>query len=237
MSKFLPLFVYPLGLAVTLLLLALYLLRRRRKRIATGLIMTAIFVLWIPSTAKFADTLLNSLERHYPPLSVERTETAGAIVVLGGHDAFDRLYQGIRLYRAKKSPLIIISGRGGVISDKKLMMQLLNELDVPESSLILESSSRNTRENGLNTATILKKMDLSRVILVTSAFHMKRALAVFASVGIEAIPAPTTSEQKLRSSELPLLDWLLSSRALEKSTFAIKEYIGLIAYRQLGWIE
>ncbi len=237
MSKFLPLFIYPLGLAVILLLLALFLVLRRHSRTTSGLMLVAILLLWIPATAKFSDVLLYNLERDYPPVPVDSSETAGAIVVLGGNEIFDRIYHGTRLYRANKSPLIIVSGGGEVITEAELMLQLLQELGVPESSLLLESSSRNTRENGLNTAKMLKKLNVSRVILVTSAFHMKRALAVFAKAGIEAIPAATNYKQKRQPSEFPLLDWLPSATTLDESTYAIKEYIGLFVYRQLGWIE
>ena len=101
-----------------------------------------------------------------------------------------------RLYRAGKAPVIVISGGhipwlGSNIPEARSIQSLLEEWDVPRASIIAETASRNTYENAMLTKELLAERGLHRVLLVTSAWHMPRALATFKSAGINAIPAAT----------------------------------------------
>ena len=123
LSKLIPLFIYPLGFALVLSILAMGILG-----ISDGLarlfLFVAVTVLWGASTPIFADYLGLTLEGQYPPVAVEETPTADVIVVLGGavagaappritvdlSAAADRVLHAARLYRAGKAPVVLISG-------------------------------------------------------------------------------------------------------------------------------
>ncbi len=244
LTKLLPLFVYPLGLTIILGLFALMLLLIGRKRIALFSILLSITVLWGSSTAKVADSLMASLERNYPPLAVEIMPSADAIVILGGmtrgivpgtgltdlDGGVDRLVHGARLWKAGKAPLIILTGGNweGYQPESEAMAEILLLMGIPESSMLLESESRNTYQNALYTVPLLKKQGISKVLLVTSAFHMRRATAVFEDMGISVIPAAT--DYQLVERFMSILDWLPQAGALSTTTRGIKEYIGWWVY-------
>ena len=113
------------------------------------------------------------------------------------------------------------------------MRVFLADPGVPAEAVWLEERSRNTRENALYTAEILKAQDIGPVLLVTSALHKPRALATFRAAGVKAIPAATDFEVMPRPRVL--LDWLPDAEAFAASTRALKEYLGLWVYRYRGW--
>lgn len=253
LGKLLPLFVYPLGLGIVLVLLAALAAWRGRRGGAAGLALLAVAVLWLPSTPVVSAWLMYNLESRFPPTPVEGLAQADAIVVLGGaiadmgrqgdtldmDAAYDRLYHALALYRAGRAPLIVVSGGAaeGRVPEAEVMGRLLREHGVPETAILREPNSRTTRENGVNTRELLRAQGLSRVILVTSAFHMERALGVFRRLGMDVTPSATDHRVDLRPPEFPVLDWLPSAQALGISTAAIHEFIGAEAYRHEGWID
>jgi uncharacterized SAM-binding protein YcdF (DUF218 family) len=92
--------------------------------------------------------------------------------------------------------------------------------------MLLEEDSRNTRENARFTAQRLRPG--SRILLVTSALHMRRAAALFESQGFLVTPAPTDHEARTRFSTV---DWLPDAEALDGSARAFKEILGRAASR------
>jgi uncharacterized SAM-binding protein YcdF (DUF218 family) len=114
------------------------------------------------------------------------------------------------------------------------MAAFLVDLGVPRGAMLLESQSLTTHENALRTREVMQANGIHRVLLVTSALHMRRAMAAFAAVGIDATPAPTDFEV-VPPRQMTVLDWLPDAGALEGSTRAIKEYIGYWVYRLRGW--
>ena len=99
---------------------------------------------------------------------------------------------------------------------------------------MLETASRNTYENAVNSKRLLGAHGLHKVLLVTSALHMPRALALFRALGIEAAPAPTDFE--VVESGMGFIAVVTGCRALEGSTRALKEYFGLGVYWVRGWL-
>ncbi len=259
LSKLLPLFLYPLGLACLLLVVALVLLW---KRSAWGPlpVALALVILLLGSNGWLSNFLVRSLE--WQNLPVAEIPTAEAIVVLGGgikspdaprpmvdvSEQGDRVLYAAKLYRDNKAPLIIVTGgrikwRGGGQPESVNMAQLLEMMGVPPSVIIQEPDSLNTYQNAVNVRPILQERGIKRVLLVTSALHMPRSLLIFKRQGIEAIPAPTdflVSEQDLReptsSTEGIILNILPDAGRLHKTTKAIKEYIGTAVYRLRGWL-
>jgi uncharacterized SAM-binding protein YcdF (DUF218 family) len=259
-SKLLPIFIYPLGL-VCLLMLAVFVggSRRRWQSVALGM---ALALLWLASSRWVGMTLVHSLEWQYLP--PQELAPAEAIVVLGGAteprvfprpdvhvlEAADRLFYAARLFHDGKAPTIVVSaGRspfwGSMRPESSAMAVVLQELGVPADAIIQEDQSRNTYENALETRKILEPRGIRRILLVTSALHMPRAVGIFRHQGIEVLPAPTdfitTQEDPYGfrdgSFGAVLLAFLPEMEGLAYTTRGLKEYVGLAVYRLRGLID
>jgi len=251
LSKLLPLFVYPLGLAILLILLALVLVFLNRRFAATLSVVLSVVILWVASTNVFSGFVMNSLEQDYPPVAINQLPVVDAIVVLGGYtdavdgdsgiielgDGVDRLFHGMRLYRAGKAPRVMLVGGAarGHLPEAQVMANLLTEFGISRQVMLLEGESRNTRENGLNAVAIMQKYGIQKIILTTSAYHMRRAQAVFQKLGVEVVPAAT--DYQVLEPDPSILDWLPNAEALMMTTLAIKEYLGWYVYKFRDWVE
>lgn len=251
-TKVLSLFLHPLSLGLVLIVAGLVLSRWWRRIGLVGVIV-GVLVLWVPSTPIVAGWLQGTLESRYPPTPIDSVPSADAIVMLGGalkapqppriypdlNDAADRVWYAARLYRAGKAPLIIASGgtlpwRHPDDREAPVMQTLLSDWGVPPDSVLLEAGSANTYQNATNTAALMADRGFDRVLLVTSALHMRRALATFRSAGVSAIPAAT--DYQIAKTERTILDIAPDAGALTGSTAAIREYAGYIVYDWRGWI-
>jgi uncharacterized SAM-binding protein YcdF (DUF218 family) len=252
LDKLLAQLAYPLGLSLCLSLLGLLLLGRGWRRGGSGLVLLGIGWLWLWSMPIASDAIRLSLEGRFPHQPAEELPEADAVVILGGGisaggpeapypnlgSAADRVWHAARIFHADKVPLVLSSG--GSISwlesntpSTDPTLQFLIDLGVPAESIVLEDRSRTTRENALYTAELLKERELQRVLLVTSAVHMPRAIATFQAAGVDVVPAATDFEVRTRPTHL--LRRLPSAEALERSTGALKEYLGLWVYQWRGW--
>jgi uncharacterized SAM-binding protein YcdF (DUF218 family) len=99
---------------------------------------------------------------------------------------------------------------------------------------VLETESRNTRENAINAARIVGERGWRTGLIVTSAVHMPRAVATFRRAGLDFLPAVTDIRAVPPFYHSPL-DLLPDAEALAASTLAIKEWLGLIVYRYRSW--
>ncbi|MDQ6699338.1 MAG: YdcF family protein, partial [Acidobacteriota bacterium] len=201
-----------------------------------------------------SEALLRSLESQTPVRTIADMPVEQAIVVLGGYlhppagnnptadlaDASDRLVHGMRLFRAGKAPVILLTGGnipflGAVrMTEAAAARDLLREWGVPAESILLEERSRNTEENARYSYRILNAKGIRHILLVTSAFHMPRSLAVFRKAGFNSIPAPTDFRSGWGEPDL-LFQLLPDSDNLSLSTTALKEWLGLGLYRLRGW--
>ena len=257
LSKLLPLFLYPLGLACLLLVIALV-LHWNRSRWVSLPIVGALIVLLIGSNSWVSSFLVRSLEWQHLP---EQIPSAQAIVVLGGairapsaprpmidvNEHGDRVLYAAKLYRDGLAPLIIAAGGripwfGEERPESADMAILLQMLGVPADAIIEEPDSLNTYENAVNVRKILADQGIERILLITSALHMPRSLLIFEKQGINAIPAPTdflATESSFQESDSPqeiILNFIPDASRLEKTTSALKEYIGIVVYRLRGWL-
>jgi len=259
LSKLLPLFIYPLGLIFILLLLALFL--PRRPSLQRLVLILAIVLIWIGSNRWVAFALARSLEWRYRPS--KEIPSAEAIVVLGGgtdslqyprstvevNSAGDRVLYAAWLYRQGKADHVLLSGgRIGWLnpgtSPAEEMASILELLGVPHEAMWLETTSLNTYENAANSHKILAAHHVNRILLVTSALHMPRSLALFKHQGLEVIPAPTDFQvtydnwQQLTNASFAsqIMNLFPSVDNLSSVTQSLKEYIGLFVYRLRGWI-
>jgi uncharacterized SAM-binding protein YcdF (DUF218 family) len=250
MSKMLSLLAYPLsqGMLLSMLALVLFWLDRRRTAIATlGL---AITWLYVCSTALFADFMMATLERDQKPRAMSVIPEVDAIVVLGGstrgdahwsslpdlNDRADRLVYAAALYRAGKAPRILVSGGapGGSRTEAEQMEQLLAVMGIPPRAIVRESESRTTRENAVYSSIILQGKGWRRILLVTSAFHMRRARPLFEAEGLDVVPAPTDYQRLV--SRPPMPRWLPTAQDLARTTTAVHEHVGYWVYRWRGWL-
>ena len=183
----------------------------------------------------------------------------GAILVLGGtvdpvasrpgfvegNDSFERLTAAATLHRAGAAPLVIVSGGTGSLTFPKekegpYMAELLELMGVPRTNIIIEFTSRNTYENILYSKKILETLhstDTSGsphsapVLLVSSAWHLPRAIAICKKQGIpvQAFSVDSQAEPLLLPADLFPDAW-----ALTRTTRLIREWIGLAFYKVLG---
>ena len=253
LSKILPLLVMPLSVTLFLLLVAFFLLRRKRRRWAGGVLVLAIIVLWVAATPFTARSLYRSLETRYPAVPVADLPQAGCVVVLGGvmsgaqpprvdvelNDAIDRVFKALEVYRSGKARFIVVTGGNQpwskeALSEAELIRDLLVGWDVPRKSIILEGSSRNTRENALYTRNAMASINCQEALLVTSAAHMPRAVAAFQAAGVSVTPV-STDVRIADTGRLGVLDFLPDVGALQMTSDGLREWVGQWVYRWQGW--
>lgn len=252
LSSFLTNLVIPLNLGITLLVLGALMFILRRRRIALLLAGTGLawVLFWsLPASSLWAGGRLEQLYPYRPP---DQLPTAQAIVVLGGSTAsnrpnwFEPLEKGstvarvdtaARLYHAERAPVVIVSGAAldGTVSEARIMANQLRQQGVPQQAIVQEAESQTTYENAVYTARLLKELGLERVLVVTSALHMPRAMGVFRKQQVDAIPA--SSPPQLVVPEDPAFSfWQPSARVLSASRSIVKEYVGMLVYWLRGWL-
>ncbi|WP_226002763.1 YdcF family protein [Paenibacillus sp. BJ-4] len=242
--KFLYSFVLPPGLFILAMAgLVVWLWKRARKPAVVLLVVTLL--LYAFSTNLVGDSLISSLEKQYPQ---PRTVQGDVIVVLGGGatagtpdingqgnllgSAANRLLTAARLHEATGLPILFSGGQvfGDSGNEADIAQRQLLGLGIPAKDILIENRSLNTQQNAAFTARILKQHQLTKPILVTSAFHMPRAALEFQRAGIQVTPYPT---DYLASENLSLYAAKLSPSAGAMSTTgtALKEYLGILALK------
>jgi len=248
--------VYPLGISIALSLVGLVLLARGRTRRAGACLWASLALLWVTSTPVVSFALRESLAARYTPVPPDQAESASAIVLLGDavepgtplrnwadlKESADRIVHASRLYRAGKAPLVVATGGGdgrsiAVQNPADTTADLLVEWGVPRDAILLERESHTTYENAIYTRKLLEARGIDGpVLLVTSATHMRRSMAVFESAGLRAIPAATDYGPGRIDLGDPII-WLPDADALHETDGAIKEYLGMFVYRLRGQIR
>jgi len=248
--------LYPLSWILILLILSFVFAAFRKRWLSQTTLLSALALLWIASMPITGQYTSQWLEQQYPMQTLDRITTADAIVLLGGGmggeapperlhpdlgDAADRVWYAAQLQLAGKAPVIIASGgsfswKGEVQTEAAAMHQLLVQLSVPSESIIEEGKSLTTYENAINSAVLLHQIAARRVILVTSAAHMPRALAVFQKQLPEMVFIPATTDVRALPLESSLLNWLPQTGGLARTTEAWHEWVGYAMYISKGWI-
>ncbi len=252
LNKILPLLILPSGFSL-LCLLAGLLLRKR------FLLWVALLVLLLFSMPVVSDLLMRSVEGSRGRVPVGSVGKADAIVVLSGMivsvegaplgewgDAVDRFEGGIDLFRAGRAPFLVFT-RGQVpwkpdaLPEGELLARRALLLGVPQSAIRLTGKVGNTADEAVAVKLLLdgaKKGAGKKIILVTSAFHMRRALFLFTQAGFVVEPF-RVDYQESDKSRLTLLSFLPNADALAKSERALREVIGLLFYwvRSLSGVD
>ena len=240
LHKLLPLIVSPLGL-VSFLLLVSVLIRRR------GPAVVGVLLLLVSALPLTSDRLWEALEAEYPYRPIESVENADAVVVLSGMlggietdegvvtqwgDA-DRFMTGVDLVKAGKAPLIIFT-RGqwpwlNLPPEGEVLARRAISMGIREKQILLTGIVTNTADEAAEVKTLMEFGGMRRIILVTSSYHMPRAVMLFDRAGVTSVPYPTD----FRSSG-GRIDWMSlvpSAHGLNKTSEAVRELIGRLYYR------
>ena len=219
-----------------------------------GLRLIAVGFAWIVLAGflPLGNALVLPLEQRFGSRepSLPQTNVTG-IIILGGfedgwvtagrgglavNEAAERLTEGIRAARALPNTKVVFTGGVGALFDDAeagaSVHQYLIDAGVAPERIIIENASRNTYENAVFTRDLLKPRPEDRWLLVTSAYHMPRAVGIFRQAGFDVIPFPVD----FRTRDVGDV-WRPFGRigaGLERADLAAKEWIGLIAYRLTG---
>ena len=248
LHKVFPIFGLPIGVTVLLMLTGL-LLRRRR------LIWVGVAVLVFCSTPIVSRLTVRAAEGWAKRTLANEVSTADAIVVLSegrtvapGKSEFsewndaDRFFGGVELFRAEKAPLLVFTGGASPWNpDAPLEGDVLagyaKAMGVLDSQIIKTPRVTNTAEEAQAVATLLRERfsgpswrgGPSRVLLVTSAFHMPRARTLFEREGMSVTPFPVDFKVSAGRS-VTLLDFLPTAEALQQTEMAMREGYGRLFY-------
>ncbi len=237
-------FLLPPGIFILLLFLCgIWFFSRKRWKEGFACCVIAIAV-WLISTVFFTDVLFRELEGSY---TIPKSPHGDVILLLGGGisagvpdfsgigapdgEMMTRIVTAVRLQKMLGIP-VIVSG-GAVFQSQKtteaaVARRFLEDLGVPHKKIIEESNSRDTIENAKYSAAICSQYGFKRPILVTSAFHMRRAVSAFEKAGMKVLPFPANF-RTWRNKVYGWQDFLPLS--FDGSSTALREYLGLLFYK------
>lgn len=239
LKKIVSALILPPASLILLAFLGLWLTRSHPKtgRTLAALSLTTLLILSLPVTG---NALLQSLETA-PPISESHLKDIQAIVILGGGKnneapefgnqdtvsrwTLQRLRYGAFLQQLTGKPILVTGGAPfGGQTEATTMAQTLQR-DFHANDIWTENQSKDTAENATLSATILKDHGIQRIALVSQAWHLPRAVQLFEREGLTVYPASTgytTLEKQL------IAEWLPNANSLDKSSIALKEYLGLM---------
>ncbi len=249
-KKIISQFLFPLPLVLILSLAGWYFLICTKKQKAGKVLFSiSLIVLIITSNSIIPDRLILNLENKYKPHDIQfsdKTFTSEnpqfiqyTVVLAGGHrDNADfpvtsqigpytlvRLIEGIRIHRKYPGSKLILSGGSvnTIVTEAALMASIAKELGVNEKDIIIEDKSRDTKDEAKYLKKILNNIPF---ILVTSATHMPRSVALFQKLGMNPLPAPTGHIAN-GNQEISIPSFLPDTNNLYKSKRVIYEYLGM----------
>lgn len=240
-----------LPLLLAMLLLALWLGRIGRRRLSWTGYALAVVLFLLAGCGLLPKLLLRALQAPYAHRPVPAWAASNVIVLLTAGDthaphgpiepgmsAYGRIVQAVLLYRqcelAQVRCTVLVSGGDALHVHVPLAVtyaHTLQALGVPASDMLLETRSLNTWQNAQFARPLLARIDAQRVWLVTSGYHMARAMLCFERFGIRANPVRADYAR-------PLWSVLPSAANLELTDAALHEYVGIAVYRVLdglGW--
>jgi uncharacterized SAM-binding protein YcdF (DUF218 family) len=252
LSKILWFLASPVNLAILGLLLASLLAFTRFSGPARWLGLVSAVVLVLLAFSPLARIVMRPLEDRFPQQAVMSGKVDG-IIVLGGaigvargdialNNAASRMTKAVELARAHPQARLVFAGGGNNLISPVIKTEadgarlLFLALGLPEERLIFENQSRNTLENAVFTRRLVDPKPGERWLLVTSAWHMPRAMGVFRKAGfaVEAFPVDYRSTGEASDYLRP---YRKAGAALDMVDDAFKEWAGLLAYYLAGYTD
>ena len=226
--------------SIIVLILAGLMVIKRRSLLGKSLIISGVALLYLLSLAHVADLIVKPLEKPFSPLKGDNIR-ADAVVVLGGGsvdlewlgsdpvpnaETSSRLIMGVEFARRLRVPLVLSMGNGEPfatkVNDADTMAEAALAMGIPEKQLIIENVSRDTLENSYAVRKLIKG---NRIILSTSAYHMRRAGAMFIKRGFTVIPAPSFFLAQTR--KFTPISLIPHAADLARSTKGLAEWVSL----------
>jgi uncharacterized SAM-binding protein YcdF (DUF218 family) len=251
LSKILGFFALPSNLLIAIGLLGLVLLLTRFTRLASWLVVTSLVLIALAGLSPLGNALLLPLEQRFPPWDASRGSPDG-IVVLGGaispdisaargavalDEAAERITVTAELARRYPNARIVFAGGSSALvfeegAEAAFAVRELEALGVAHDRIAAEEQSRNTIENAVFSRLIANPKPGEHWLLVTSAYHMPRAMAVFRAAGfpVEAYPV----DWRTRGPIDAVRPFVSLGEGLRRTDTAVHEWIGLLAYRLSG---
>ena len=237
-NKILPIIISPLGLIIILLFFGVF-----RKRMLPSMI--ALIILIILSLPIVSGQLIKLLEQNYRPTTPNETARADTVIVLSGmvtliekndgihyefSEAVDRIFAGINLLKIGKAQKIILT-RGKLpwsvgVPEGEFLAEFIQSQGINPNRILLSEIVQNTNDEAKAISRMLPKN--SEVILVTSAFHMPRAVKVFQNQNLKVIPYAVDFRSSVK--EINIIDFLPQASAFKDSNFYFREIIGRTYY-------
>jgi uncharacterized SAM-binding protein YcdF (DUF218 family) len=241
-NKFVGFVVNPLFIGMMMVIAGFILIRMKRLRAASCMLAVSFVWFWFWSMPIVGGWLCLPLEKDFPVVLAEDMPKADAIVLLGGGiggstnypyadlgPGADRAWHAARLWKAGKAPIIIPSNVGAELADIKLLI----DLGVPRDAVILENRAVNTEENAKFVANLLSAKK-SKILVVTSACHMKRSLYMFQKYApeLECVPAATDyGALPWKNEPFRWRGLLPNIGAFARINDFVHEYIGYYGYK------
>ncbi len=248
LNKLLPVFVLPIGLVIILVTLGT--LKKWR-----WLVFTALAGLLVASLPVTGFWLVGRLESVHPRLKMAVAPEADVVLVLGGTmgppaaegylpdwaDSMERFEGGVALMQTGKAARLLFTGAprstdGSIGSEGAAMRALAIQRGVPADRVEVTGTVGNTADEARALQQHCAERGFKRVLLVTSAWHMPRAMRQFRKTGLEITPFPVDYRAGVADQRpLPYLDWLPSAvNGLGNTELALRECYGIAFYAVFG---
>lgn len=249
LSKTLDELATPLFWALALAAIALVAVLRRVARAAAWALTAAFAVLYLFGVKPVSNALLRGLESSARRVTEQAPSPPyDAVVVLGGFvnqgpevpdytEGIDRLFAAFDLLRTGRARHALLCGgrvsREEPSAESAILERQLEAWGIARERIVIDEQSRNTHQNAVEAARIVRERGWTRLLLVTSAFHFERAAGCFRREGLkfDALPVDFRSYDPRRSSG----SWLPRVEALNESTMALREYVGRVVYAFRGY--
>lgn len=249
-AKLLWFLTQPSSLIALAILLGALLARSRWRRVGKPLLALGLIALFVGGLAPIGDLLVLPLENRFTRPDLTAGPPVTGIIVLGGaedaradppreiaglNEAAERYTEAVVLARQLPQARIVFSGGSAIPSlyapEAVTAERLLIGLGVPKERITLENRSRDTYENAVFTTQLLAPKPGERWLLVTSGWHMPRAMGCFRKAGFEVEAWPVDYRTAGR------FQWVLARSipdGLRSIDYTVREYVGLVAYYLAG---
>jgi uncharacterized SAM-binding protein YcdF (DUF218 family) len=248
LKKLLASWVLPPGLFVTLLLIGAVACRKRKGQMVFLSFMA--LAIYLASIGPVSNSLLLPLESQYPVPATDDLQGGEVYVVLGGGanekgadifgdgtltgDSTARLVAAYRLYRMTPKPILITGGPStpSGIPEAEIGKRFLAALGVENGHILVETRSRDTRENAAYTKELCAEKGIKKIVLVTSAYHMRRAMLLFGPLFHKITPCPT--DFRACENSVGIRRFFPSTENFYNSSIALHERLGVFFYKTIG---